>query len=164
MTPTITGTTQLIYIPVSDGSGTALFYGKGPESLSNYVVDYKGYLYAPQTGNYSFFFDYVDDLAFIYLGPAAYTGWNLTNYNYTAYWGTTNPGTFTASLVQGQYMALHVPYGQGDNAGGFGFDIVGPDGSYVMTAMSGLVASPYVVWHSCDNTTAPAFPVWGSET
>lgn len=81
-----------------------------------------------------------------------------------SYWGTSNLGTFVVSLTQGDYVPLRVPFAQGGGAGGFGFDIVAPDGSYVMTSNGDLVASPYMVWHSCDNTTAPAFPAWGNET
>lgn len=85
VTPTIIGTTQLISIAyTSSGSGTGLFYGEGPESLGSYVVDHKGYFYVPQTGNYTMFFDYVDDEGYIYTGATAYSGWDLSNYNYTA--------------------------------------------------------------------------------
>ena len=79
--------------------------------------------------------------------------------SFRSVWYTNPLPTFVLPLTAGTYLPIRVPFGQGAGAGGLGFDLVAPDGQYVTTSQAniGFIASPYFVWRSCDNITAPAF-------
>lgn len=78
--PTVDGVTGYAGIsgPCGDTSSTYSFYGN-TEYCSNITLDYRGYLYAAQTGTFTFSVSNVDDIVLVWVGPNAYSGWTRTN-------------------------------------------------------------------------------------
>ena len=102
----------------------------------------------------------IDDIVDFWIGPYAYSGWTRSNVvaeeTYPNY-----PHTFTTpTLTAGTYYPIRVLYGQA--AGGLLFDVslTTPSG---ITIFSGTQTN-FIVTGSCDGTTAPPYPAWGSET
>lgn len=125
------------------------------------VIDHRGYLFAQATGTYTFSTQSVDDLFLLWIGPNALSGWTRPNANLEGNLSNQQV-TFTIDLVAGEYYPLRFMWVNGDGPGNFEFSITAPDGTIVLDADT--VASPYIVQFSCDGTTAPAYPAWGSET
>lgn len=165
ITPIANGTTQIVDVPyTTDALGNATFYNKASEPLANFFIDHRGYFYPPQTGNYIFDYNYIDDAAFLWVGAVAYSGWNSTNRNLYGNW--QNFGLpVSVYLVKNTLVPIRVAMGQGAGGGGLNLDIYAPDGETVITSNTSSnvgTASPYFVAFSCDGS-APAYPPWGSE-
>lgn len=161
-TPIANGTTQLVSIAPTGGSGTGIFYGQGPFPEYSFFVDHRGYFWPPQTGNYTVTFDYTDDAGFLWVGPVAYSGWNNTNWDEYDNWSSA-PTSAQISLTKGQYVPIRFAMGQGGGGGGWTVSMYAPDGETVMSSTSSFIGSPYMVSFSCDGT-APAYPPFGAET
>lgn len=144
---------------------TSLFNFYGAYENCNYIsLDYHGYLYASQTGTYSFSISKADDFVLVWAGSVAYSGWTRSNAMIDVTLGQLNNGagrsTGTYSAVKGQYIPLRVLFAQGNGPFEFGLQVKGPDGSVVLNQNTNL----FQVKYSCDGTTAPDFPAYGSET
>lgn len=134
----------------------------------DYIADCldRGYLYAPTNGTYTFNVTGVDDLVLIWLGTNAYSGWTRANaneivaYNQTA--GHAGLGVFTYTMTAASYNPFRIVFAQGQGAAVFSISIKSPDSTVLLDSKTS--SSPYVLTHSCDNTTAPAYAAWGKET
>lgn len=141
-------------------------YGSTETFESDYfTLNHVGYIFAEVSGIYTFTFTSVDDIAFLWLGDNAYSGWTRNNANMYAVHSSssaTGDATTTYTLVAEQYLAFRIVFGQAQGAVEFFFSVAGPDGTIILD--SDTEDSPYLVQYSCDGTTAPAFPAFGSET
>lgn len=138
-------------------------YGSSDTFYSDYfTLDHKGYLFAVVSGTYTFTISNVDDIALLWLGPAAYSGWTRSNANLVVPINT-NPGvgSTTITLVEGQYLPIRIMFGQGQGYAKFQLSVTAPDGTAFLN--SNTVNSPYIIQNSCDGVLAPAYPAWGSE-
>ncbi|KAI0133894.1 GLEYA domain-containing protein [Xylariales sp. AK1849] len=149
-------------------SSTFSFYGY-TENCNNLALNYRGYLYAGQTGTFTFSITAADDIVLVWAGQAAYSGWTRSNALLDVTYpevgdGTGAGGTITGtySAIAGQYIPLRILFSQGDGPFGFGVQVTAPDGTVVLDASSG--SSDLLVQQSCDGTTAPAYAAYGSET
>lgn len=70
--------------------------------------------------------------------------------------------TTTYALEAEEYLAFRIVFGQAQGAAVFQFSVTAPDGTVILD--SNTEDSPYLVQYSCDGTTAPEFPAFGSET
>ncbi|KAL6880744.1 GLEYA domain-containing protein [Trichoderma novae-zelandiae] len=137
-------------------------YGSPPLSESDFILNHRGYIYARQTGTYTFNLNQVDDAAFIWVGPEAYSGWTGANADAKAvYANGPAQGTFTVDLAEGQYYPFRIIYGQGPRIAEFDITVTSPDGTTFLS--SGTTGSPYLVRFSCDRSTAPRFSSFGFE-
>ncbi|KAL7949749.1 GLEYA domain-containing protein [Trichoderma barbatum] len=137
-------------------------YGSPPLSESDFILNHRGYIYARQTGPYTFTLNQVDDAAFIWVGPEAYSGWTGANVDAEAvYDDGPAQDTYTINLQEGRYYPFRIIYGQGPRIAEFDIKVSAPDGTtFLSSATSG---SPYLVRFSCDRTTAPRFSSFGFE-
>jgi len=77
--------------PISHGSTSFLgsmgfspsrlvsIYGSPSFNSEYFAVEQVGYIHAPQTGTYTFSLYNVDDVAMLWTGDTAYSGWNNDN-------------------------------------------------------------------------------------
>jgi hypothetical protein len=96
---------------------------------------------------------------------AAYSGYtrakaNIVQPNVS---GGQAPITYTARFEEGKYYPMRVIWANGGGDGWFSFELKGPDGKVIIDA-STTEPSPFLVQYSCDETTAPRFAPFGSET
>lgn len=151
----------------SDSYSTFNFYGY-TENCNYIALNYRGYLYAGQTGDFDFSISSADDIVLVWAGDAAYSGWTRSNalidVTYTELGaGTGGGGKITGSYAasKGQYIPLRVLFAQGDGPYGFNIQVTAPDGTVVLDANS--ATSEFLVQYSCDGTSAPAYPAFGQE-
>ncbi|KAG9233630.1 GLEYA domain-containing protein, partial [Amylocarpus encephaloides] len=146
------------------GSSTPI-YGNPPADPGYVTVNHRAYIFAQQSGDYTFSLPYVDDISLLWVGPAAYSGFTRANANIVQSFvsGTQAPVTYTATFEEGKYYPMRVIWANGGGAGGFSFQLKGPDGKEIIGAGT-TDPSPFLVQYSCDETTAPRFPPFGSET
>lgn len=154
--PQFTGRTTKV--GVADASN---IYGNKPKQSEHVVTTHRGYLYAKQSGVYTFTAPACDDSLRLWIGDKASSGWTAGNVDlfqeYVSAGGS--PKQFTKPLEKGKYYPLRLVWGNYAGVGNFGFEIKAPDGSVVLDGRSG--ASDYLVSHSCDGSTAPKYPAWG---
>lgn len=140
-------------------SSTVNLYGY--TTNCNYLVlNYRGYLYASQSGSFTFTVGDVDDFVEIWVGSIAYSGW--TRANADAEYTLNDSGSFSFDATAGEYVPIRVMFAQGYGVISFSLEITAPDGTVVLGADS--TTSDYLVQQSCDGTSAPAYPAFGSET
>lgn len=126
-----------------------------------FVLNHRGYIYAQQTGTYTFSVGSVDDAVCAWVGALAYTGWVRANDNLDAAIFIPYP-TYSVDLVAGQYYPIRIVFGQAQGAASFEMTVTAPDGTSFLGGSTG--ASPYLVQFSCDGVTAPAYASFGQET
>ncbi|MCJ1290265.1 hypothetical protein MMC34_001801 [Xylographa carneopallida] len=139
-------------------------YGTRPADPSHVAIDHRGYLFAQQDGNYTFSIPSVDDIILLWLGSLAYAGWTRPNANLVqTYPSRQQPLSWTIKLSAGRYYPLRLMFANGNGPGNFKFRLTAPDGT-VIIGDEAVATTPFLVQFSCDNTTAPKFPAWGSES
>lgn len=157
--PSTAGTTTQGYFLYTDGT----VYGQSV-ATTNFEMVQRGYIYATETGPYTFEAINVDDVLDAWLGTAAYSGWDQGNVNVGyAYVGTNNGASATTmSLTKGNYYPLRIAYHQISGYGGFNYRVTTPSGVVILgPSTSGNIG---IVQYSCDGVAAPVFPPFGSET
>lgn len=144
--------------------GTISIYGSSETFQSDYfTLNHVGYLYAEVSGSYTFTFSNVDDIALLWFGSTAYSGWTRDNADMIATDDENDAGaTMTYTLTEEEYLPFRIVFGQAQGPVDFYFTVAAPDGTIILD--SDTENSPYLVQYSCDGTTAPAFPAFGSET
>lgn len=149
---------------IDDSDSTDIsIYGSSETFSSNYfTLNHVGYLFAEVDGTYTFSFSGVDDIALLWLGNYAYSGWTRDNAHLSAVYGVDREATTTYTLEAEEYLAFRIVFGQAQGAAVFQFSVTAPDGTVILD--SSTEDSPYLIQYSCDGTTAPAFPAFGSET
>lgn len=158
LTPLISGTTTSIGGFSVPGSSLYNFYNSPiAERDVNLAMMHVGYIFAKQSGIYTFQMTQADDLAFIWCGPLAYAGFSSANALLTASFHNA-PTTTTLYMSEGTYYPLRVLWAQASGPGTFAMSITAPDGTTIFDSSS--PANPYIVQRSCDGTSAPAYPTY----
>ncbi|THY90877.1 hypothetical protein D6C93_06437 [Aureobasidium pullulans] len=167
MTPTYNSTTnQGVGIYGSEWSSVSLYGSSQMYSDNYFYLSHKGYFFAQVTGYYNFTIKDADDIAYVWMGDAAYSGWTggPSGGNYVAKarccWPPENTNTTTYWMEAETYVPFRVVLGQQDGSTSLGLTITAPDGTVILQTGK---ESDYVVQYSCDGT-APPFPDWGYET
>ncbi|THY67794.1 hypothetical protein D6C87_08873 [Aureobasidium pullulans] len=167
MTPTYNSTTnQGVGIYGSEWSSVSLYGSSQMYSDNYFYLSHKGYFFAQVTGYYNFTIKDADDIAYVWMGDAAYSGWtggpNGGNYVAKARccWPPENTNTTTYWMEAETYVPFRIVLGQQDGSTSLGLTITAPDGTVILQTGK---ESDYVVQYSCDGT-APPFPDWGYET
>ncbi|KAH8678509.1 GLEYA domain-containing protein [Xylariales sp. PMI_506] len=162
-TPNFTGvTTTAGGIDTSSG-GDITVYGTSTEFSSDYfVLDHRGYLFAALNGTYTITVSSVDDAAFFWLGPDAYSGWTRANADASiTYNGGPGRGSASIDLVEGEYLPIRIMFVQAQGSAVFQVAIASPDGTVFLSSTT--EDSPYLIQYSCDGVTAPTYAPWGQE-
>lgn len=170
VTPNFSGVTNYI-AESNDASGTISVYGNAGVSAQTLVLDHTFYVFARQTGYYSFNIPYTDDIQFVWVGSNALKGWTRSNADIFQYWNqditTETPQTLAYNLTIGQYLPVRVQWANGGGAGDLQFNVYAPDGSAIMASVAGTnsgSSSVDIVRFPCDSSLGASFPSWGSET
>ncbi|THV94055.1 hypothetical protein D6D27_04023 [Aureobasidium pullulans] len=167
MTPTYNSTTnQGVGIYGSEWSSVSLYGSSQMYSDNYFYLSHKGYFFAQVTGYYNFTIKDADDIAYVWMGDAAYSGWTggPSGGNYVAKarccWPPENTNTTTYWMEAETYVPFRIVLGQQDGSTSVGLTITAPDGTVILQTGK---ESDYVVQYSCDGS-APPFPDWGYET
>ncbi|KAI4753934.1 hypothetical protein E4T52_03891 [Aureobasidium sp. EXF-3400] len=167
MTPNYNSTTNLgVGLYGSEWASVSLYGSSQTYSDNYFYLAHKGYFYAQVTGNYNFTIKDADDVAYVWMGEAAYMGWTggPDGGNYVAKarccWPPENTNTTTYYMEAETYVPFRIVLGQQDGGTSLGLTITAPDGTVILETGK---ESDYVVQYSCDGT-APPFPDWGYET
>lgn len=70
--------------------------------------------------------------------------------------------SYSATFLQGQYVPIRIMYANGGGPGYFSIEIKAPENS-IIVGNNTTVESLFLVQYSCDKTSAPRFPDFGSE-
>lgn len=163
-TPFAKGVTNTIGIPyysqpdgVSQDYQSQNIYGQ-ELPWDYYTIDHQAYFLAPIDGVYTIKFSGTDDLAVIYVGAKAYSGYKKDNFDFRAtYYPDTNGQQSSASqsfnFVQGSYIPIRVFFTDANVNAGFDFTITGPQPFDQPGSLN-----DFFVQYSCDGSSAPAFP------
>ncbi|KAF2209836.1 hypothetical protein CERZMDRAFT_46201, partial [Cercospora zeae-maydis SCOH1-5] len=152
-------------------TGTLQIYN-GVSIPSNFwVINHQAYIYPGVSGDYTFTSYNADDLVLVWFGPTAYAGWTRSNaileqvYAFPPQGFSGFPGeppvSATITLEAGVYYPIRVLAANAQNQAEFHLLITAPDGTEFLGPQT--TASPYLVQYSCDGTSAPAFPAFGSQ-
>jgi hypothetical protein len=146
---------------IPNTSGNYKIYDDSPiVALSYLAINHRGYLFARDTGTYTFSCPYSDDITFLWIGSSALSGWGRTNAALEQdYSGGTSTKTYTVVLTQGFYYPFRILFGNGQGQAQFTFNILGPDGNAISSGTTSN--SNYIVKYACDGSTLP-FPPFGS--
>jgi len=146
-------------------NGSEEFYGN-TGSCNQFALNYRGYLYAGQTGTFTFSVSQADNLVLIWAGSLAYSGWTRSNafmdVTFQELGGGGGAGTATYTASAGQYIPLRIVFAQGTGPFNYALQVTAPDGTVVLNGNS--ATNKFLVQHSCDGTSAPAYPHFGHET
>lgn len=150
----------------ASSSSTFNLYGY-TERCSLFTLNYRGYLYAGQTGTFTFTISSADDLALVWAGANAYSGWTRANalldVTYTKLGnlpGGTISGTYAA--IAGEYIPMRIVFAQGGGPFGFVATVTAPDGTVILDG--GSSTNRFLVQYSCDGAmAAPPYAPFGQE-
>ena len=164
--PVYTDTTSAVGgLDVSTTPQLVSIYGSPTYFNSTFfTLNHRGYFYADVTGNYNFSVTGVDDVAFIWLGSKAYSGYTRSNANMVAGYAAVAGSNYTIFAgTAGVYTPFRIMFGQAQGAIVFQMTVKAPNGTTIISGSS--TYSPNVVQYGCSSANnAPAYPAWGSET
>ncbi|KAG6039300.1 hypothetical protein E4U41_002997 [Claviceps citrina] len=131
-------------------------YGQ-PVSTNLASVIHQGFLLAPETGNYTFTFGQADDIALVWLGQNAYTGWTRANADIERTY-IPPPGDETQTvrhLEKGTYYPVRVAWGDKGGNTAMSVKIMAPNGTELTGQDGG-----YFRTEACDGSYGK-FPPYG---
>jgi len=155
------GVTTSVGFVNQDPSDPISIYGQPAIDTDYLTINHRGYLFARQSGVYTFSTPNSDDITLFWIRSFAYAGYDRNNANIVQPYGG-NALTYSVSLSVGQYYPIRIMYGNGQEAASFAFTVTAPDGTIIISS-DATTASPYLVQYSCDGTTAPQYPPFGAE-
>ncbi|THZ43502.1 hypothetical protein D6C90_05018 [Aureobasidium pullulans] len=139
MTPTYNSTTnQGVGIYGSEWSSVSLYGSSQMYSDNYFYLSHKGYFFAQVTGYYNFTIKDADDIAYVWMGDAAYSGWTggPSGGNYVAKarccWPPENTNTTTYWMEAETYVPFRIVLGQQDGSTSLGLTITAPDGTVIL--------------------------------
>ncbi|KEQ69416.1 hypothetical protein M436DRAFT_55739, partial [Aureobasidium namibiae CBS 147.97] len=143
--------------------GQVSIYGSTRTFQSDYfTLNHVGYIFAQSSGTYTFTLSEPDDIALLWLGSKAYSGWTRGNADATAVIFGSPSASATVNLVQGDYLPFRIVFGQAQGEISFYLSLTAPDGTVILDSTT--PDSKFLVRYSCDGSSAPEFPAFGSET
>ena len=131
-----------------------------------FTLNHRGYFFADTTGQYNFSVSGVDDIAFVWIGQYAYSGWTRSNANFVAGYASAPGANYTLfSATAGNYYPFRIVFGQAQGAIIFNLLATYPNGSNLLSSSNSQ--SQDILQYGCppnSQQAAPAYPNWGSET
>lgn len=151
---------------VGETSELVSIYGSPTEFNSTYfTLNHRGYFCPEVTGSYNFTPSGVDDIAFIWLGSNAYSGYTRANANLVAdYVYAPGFNTTNHAMTAGTYVPFRIMFGQAQGAIVFRMTVQFPNSTTLLGASS--PQSNDVSQYGCPAimSSAPSYPAWSSET
>lgn len=142
---------------------TTHIYDSTPTKSEYVTVNHRSYLFTQQAGEYTFTLPLADDIAILWVGPQAYSGYTRANSNAIKLFAPPTSAVYKKTFKQGEYVPIRIIYGNAGGIGAFSAEIKAPDGTDIIGA-GAATESPFLVQYSCDYVSAPKFPPYGSET
>ncbi|KAK6498554.1 hypothetical protein TWF481_011142 [Arthrobotrys musiformis] len=178
---TVSGETDFTYIKTKTPSNSALtdilgivtdVNGTSPHGFSVqdtgtnlYILNYRGYFYAPKTGKYKFQITQPDDAFAFWIREKAFSGWAKGNADGIAYWDPSSgpsSATYELYLTAGEYLPLRLLLQNMGGECGYVFEITSSSGDQYFVQAG--VPSPYLVQRPCDANAGSPYPDFGKET
>ncbi|KAF4120351.1 GLEYA domain [Geosmithia morbida] len=123
------------------------------------VAIYHGFLYACESGEYTFTSDSADDLALFWFGEKGFWDWNFGTADIIQFFfGDNGSKSVTRHYSAGTYIPINVVWANAVGSGHLSLTVTGPDG----TVLLGDGVSEYITVTACDNTF-PQWPPWGDK-
>lgn len=144
-----------------DASSPIQLYDARLSSCAWWTLVHRGYVYAGQTGVYTFAIPgTIDDEVYAWVGATAVAGYSSANPSLQLSYNLQQP-SFQYSASAGDYIPLRVQFSQGPGLFTFALEVSQPDGS-VLIASDGSSGLKNVVQFGCDGATTSWLP-WGAE-
>ncbi|KAF7514591.1 hypothetical protein G7054_g15176 [Neopestalotiopsis clavispora] len=152
-TPNATGTTSRINVDsifanTGDTFPVPVYDIEVPVEL--FVLNHRGYFYAPTAGVYTFYMPQVDDAGFVWHGDKAYSGWDRTNADISFIVSLPvdqQKTSFSVRLAAGQYLPIRIVFAQAQGGVRLQLQVIGPDGNQYCL--------PFLYAHTTVLATAP---------
>ncbi|KAK6538447.1 hypothetical protein TWF694_010032 [Orbilia ellipsospora] len=147
------------YLGYSTIGNSSAVYGFALPSGMYFALNYRGYFHAPIGATYRFNLSIADDVVGYWLGDLAYSGWELSNSNGTAYWSIEPHSTYTdVYLEAGEYLPIRIILENSNGENLYAFYVTSGNETYVDYG----VPSPYLVRTKC--ISDDHFDTYGLET
>ncbi|KAK6511545.1 hypothetical protein TWF481_000457 [Arthrobotrys musiformis] len=156
--PLFNETTPIVGI-VGD-SNTDSIYHAHVRGLDYTAVNHRGYLYAPQSGTYTFSAYPAHDITLLWVGATAFSGFTRENANIEQLIGG-DPLTYDIFLTAGKYYPIRILWGNALGEAYLNFTVTAPNREVIVSSNKETL---YFLTNSCDGTTAPAFAPFGQES
>ncbi|KAG9856299.1 hypothetical protein KCU98_g1503, partial [Aureobasidium melanogenum] len=139
-----------------------------PSQLATLALNHVFYVFAGHgTGYYYINLPQADDIALLWVGPNALSGYTRANAQLVQTWSAPAPATIGFFLTANTYTPIRLWFANGGSAGGFQFTMTAPDGATILrttpNSNSGVMNAD-VVMFPCDSTKGAKFPAFGKET
>lgn len=132
LTPMYTSTTTAMTI-YGDGTAPIHIYGSPKTFPSTYfALNHRGYIYAVQSGTYTFTSHNSDEIVLYWIGSKAYSGWTRANADLDDAIYSPRRGqliTFTTELQEGHYYALRIVFANAQIHAIENISVTAPDGT-----------------------------------
>jgi len=140
-------------------------YGNRPSNTEYVTVNHRGYVFAQQAGEYTFTIPSSDDITLLWVGPTAYSGWSRANAKIIQPFVSSGatPISYKETFTAGQYIPIRIMWAIGGGPRQFSLELKAPDGTVIIGGKDAK-GSLFLVQYSCDRTSAPRYPPFGSET
>ncbi|KAH0037596.1 hypothetical protein KCU78_g1652, partial [Aureobasidium melanogenum] len=162
--------TGISYIGEYGGIFGAYVYGNYelPTTLATLALNHVFYVFAGHgTGYYYINLPEVDNVALLWVGPNALSGYTRANAQLIQTSSASAPATLGFFLTANTYTPIRLWYANGGSQGGFQFTITAPDGATILqtTPYSNAgVMNADIVMFPCISSQGAKFPAFGKET
>ena len=158
--PDLTGTTPKASYKIQDPAEDGSIYGTKADTR-NFAVNLRSYLHAQEAGDYTFSLQNEDDQTRLWVGTAAYSGFDDDNVNIHAARanGVSGRGNYTVRAEEGQYIPVRLLQFNSGGATSLQLTVVKPDG----TTISSNSKDEFVQNSCVPEDNAPAFKAYGNE-
>ncbi|THV69105.1 hypothetical protein D6D28_06141 [Aureobasidium pullulans] len=169
VTPSPVATASWIGEYNGDGAA-ATIYGKSISSTrtQTIVLNHVFYIFAGHgTGYYYINLPRADDIALLWVGPNALSGYTRANAQLSQTWSAPAPATLGFFLNANTYTPIRLESANGGGMGYLEFTMWAPDGAQILLTTSGQNAgfmNPDIVQFPCDTSKGAKFPTFGKET
>ncbi|KAG9665177.1 hypothetical protein KCU64_g169, partial [Aureobasidium melanogenum] len=137
-------------------------------TLATLALNHVFYVFAGHgTGYYYINLPQADDVALLWVGPNALSGYTRANAQLIQTWSAPAPATLGFFLTANTYTPIRLWYANGGGQGGFQFTMTAPDGATILQTTPNSnagVMNADIVMFPCDTSKGAKFPAFGKET
>ncbi|GKU07683.1 hypothetical protein FLAG1_11239 [Fusarium langsethiae] len=156
-TPTFEGVTERIGIqPNTDWTKPFTIYEGSPNQMWQYkAVNHRGFLYAPEPGEYEVTVPNSDEITLVWFDQKALRTWTRDNADLEQDYPGGTSKTFVLELQAGTYTPFRLLWANAQGELNFIAEVKAPGGKVIVNGDGG--DNKYFVRYSCDGST-PTFP------
>ncbi|KAF2485427.1 GLEYA domain-containing protein [Neohortaea acidophila] len=153
---------------VDPSQGIHIYGSKNSIPDYGFAVNHRGYIKADIAGVYKIQINDIDDIALLWTGDTAKSGWTRDNAvavgYYTSY-GGNGVADYTVNMTPGEYLPIRVIWGNGGGPFSLNITIANSKGTTILG--EDTTPTNMVVWRACgaNKNDAPPFPnTFGNES